>query len=98
MAIDTRITAEEELEGLARELVRRIQFMRKELALEISDYIEVWVEGDDEIRKALEEMKEYIANETRAKALNPGAPPEDVYRREWDIDDKTVVIGIRRIE
>ncbi|MCE4620822.1 MAG: isoleucine--tRNA ligase [Desulfurococcales archaeon] len=98
VAIDTRITAEEELEGLARELVRRIQFMRKELALEISDYIEVWVEGDDEIRKALEEMKEYIANETRAKALNLGAPPEDVYRREWDIDDKTVVIGIRRIE
>jgi len=96
VAVDTRITPQEEMEGIARELVRRIQFMRKELTLEINDYITVWILGDEDINEAVRAMEAYIMEETRSKAVILTEPPENAYRRVWDIDEKSVVIGIRK--
>jgi isoleucyl-tRNA synthetase len=96
VAVDTRITVEEEAEGYAREVVRRVQHMRKEMKLNIEDKIEVWIWGDDEIVEAVKLFEDYVRNETRAVKLNYEKPEEKVYTREWDIEDKVVSIGIRR--
>ncbi|MGC8619959.1 MAG: isoleucine--tRNA ligase [Thermoplasmata archaeon] len=81
------------LEGLARELVRRIQIMRKELDLAYADRIELKIESiDPDIELVLKNYKDYIEKETLSifnEDLNEG------YSKEWDIQDRVVKITIR---
>ncbi|MDP8012290.1 MAG: isoleucine--tRNA ligase [Thermoplasmata archaeon] len=81
------------LEGLARELVRRIQIMRKELDLAYADRIELKIESiDPDIELVLKNNKDYIEKETLSifnEDLNEG------YSKEWDIQDRVVKITIR---
>jgi isoleucyl-tRNA synthetase len=79
-------------EAYARELVRRIQEMRKELDLNVEEFIEVTVDFD---AKLVEGWTDYIKRETRAVKLEFGKP-EDGYIKEWDIEGMKVVIGIKR--
>lgn len=67
VALDTHITAELELEGEARDLVRQIQELRKEADLNIADRIELAVTGADSI---ISTHSEYVRNETLAVALS----------------------------
>ncbi|MEM1927266.1 MAG: isoleucine--tRNA ligase [Acidilobaceae archaeon] len=97
LALDARVSREEEAEGLAREVVRRVQFMRKELKLHVSDNIEVWISGDEELLEAIRLFESYVSNETRAIAIHYGEPPRDVYSRVWDVDEKILVVGVKRV-
>ncbi len=97
VAIDTRISIEELVEGLAREVVRRIQAMRKELDLNVDAYIEVWIKGDSEILDAVNKMLDYVKNETRAINVNFNEPPEDTYTKEWEVDEKRIIISIKEV-
>ena len=82
-------------EGIARELIRRIQVMRKEMLLEYDEKIETTLDtGSDEIMKCLELFSEKIREETLSSELKIG-PLED--GREWDIDGTTVRLGITQI-
>jgi isoleucyl-tRNA synthetase len=84
-------------EALAREVVRRVQVMRKELGLSISDYIEVAVETDsEEVLDSVKALERYIANEVRASRVVVGAPGSDMYVKTWDIEGLSVRIGVRR--
>jgi Isoleucyl-tRNA synthetase (EC 6.1.1.5) len=84
-------------EALARELVRRIQVMRKEAGLSVSDYIEVYIDPQhDDLRKAVERNGSYIANEVRAVKLTLGKGPEGLYGKEWDIEDMKARVYLRR--
>ena len=99
VALDTRIGEEELLEGLARDIVRRIQAMRKQLNLPVDAMIRVWIEtGDDTARRAVEAHEDYIKTETRAVELYLDKPPEGAYKVEWDIDGVKVVIGVEPVE
>ena len=69
VALDTRITHNLVLEGIARELVRTIQEARKSAGLQISDRICLAVTGSDMVNEALENHKQYIMNETLATML-----------------------------
>ncbi|MBP5787150.1 MAG: isoleucine--tRNA ligase, partial [Kiritimatiellae bacterium] len=64
MALDTALTPELIREGLGRELVNRIQNLRKESGLEVSDRIRLRIEGDDELREAAEACRNFIGEET----------------------------------
>ncbi len=97
VAVDTRVGREELLEGLAREVVRRIQFMRKEAGLDVTDYIEAWISGDSEILEAVREKLDYVSSETRASTIRFDKPPATAYTREWEVDGKRVLIGIKRV-
>jgi len=96
--IDLTPTKELEAEALARELVRRIQFMRKELNLEIDEYIEVEVVVPSiEAKELALEKSEYISGEVRAKSLSIVLEPSmDGYRREWLIDEEKYLVTVRR--
>ena len=74
IALDIRITPELEKEGLARDVVRHIQQLRKEIGLNIEDHIECAYKTDDApLSEAIEEWKEYIMSETQADTLMEGS-------------------------
>jgi isoleucyl-tRNA synthetase len=69
VALDITVTDELKKEGIARELINRIQNMRKSHGFEITDKIEVTVQSDSRINEAVEEFKQYIANQVLAKNI-----------------------------
>ena len=67
VAVDTTLTEDLRKEGIARDLVNRVQNLRKEMGLEVQDKIRIEVQKLDElVNSALESNKEYICNETQA--------------------------------
>jgi len=70
VALDTRVTPDLELEGLARELIRRVNEMRKDAGLEISDRISLRYGGD--VGRAIERHKDLIGSETLATSVTSG--------------------------
>jgi isoleucyl-tRNA synthetase len=99
-ALDATITPELRAEGLARELVNRIQRLRKDAGLEVSDRIRLGIAGDGEIREAVGAHREFIAGETLARELETDATVLDEERyttiREVDLDGVTATIGLAR--
>jgi tetratricopeptide (TPR) repeat protein len=93
--VDMRVTPEIEAEGYAREVVRRIQQMRKEIDLDVEDYIQTVVKVRREFAQILEAWKEYIAAETRSRSLTLGGDPsKDEYIVQWTVEGETFEIGI----
>ena len=70
--MDCNLTDELMAEGLAREVVNRIQKSRKDLNFNVSDRIKVTFEGDSELEQAIKQHKSYISKETLAKSLEKG--------------------------
>ncbi|MEW6070001.1 MAG: DUF5915 domain-containing protein, partial [Candidatus Thermoplasmatota archaeon] len=94
--IDAEITPELKSEGLAREVVRRIQTMRKELNLNIEDYIETWVDASEELASVTEKWSDYIKRETRSKAINFGKLVKGDLIKIWEIDSEKVNLGVKK--
>ena len=72
VALDITLSAELKSEGIARELVNRIQNYRKESGLEIMDKVQLTVEANEEIKAAIEANQTYICNEVLAAGLTFG--------------------------
>ncbi len=87
-------------EGIARELVSRVQRIRRETGLDISDRIELLIEGVDEIERAAASHREYIAGETLALDLRVGGNSAETFEQlhEVEIDGSPARIGLRRVE
>ncbi len=90
--LDTHITEELKNEGFAREIVRRIQAMRKEMDLEYAQKIETRFVGDEELVEAIEKFRDYIMQETQSVVLEEG---EDGYTKEWEIEGKKIKLSIK---
>jgi len=90
--LDTHITNELRQEGLAREIVRRVQAMRKELNLDYAQKIKTYYLGDEEIAEAIETFRDYIMKETQSLELKKGEAKG--YHKIWKIEDKEVKIII----
>ena len=97
VGVKTDITEELGREGLARDIVRRIQALRKEADFEIDDLIETYYSGNPEVEEVFETEGEYIAAETLSKELRRGEPPEGAYKGEFDIDGLKLRLGLVRI-
>lgn len=70
VALDIQVTDELKQEGIARDLVNRVQNLRKEMGLEVQDKIKISVEKNEElVNKSLENHKNYICSETQATHL-----------------------------
>lgn len=93
--LDTTMTPELEAEGLARELIRRIQSMRKELNLAVEDRISTEIRLDASKQKVLQNWKDHIKEETRSKTVTFRDTPSGALVTKWTIDDLKVEIGIR---
>ncbi|NOX61496.1 MAG: isoleucine--tRNA ligase [Chloroflexi bacterium] len=97
VAIDSVITPELREEGLAREIVRRIQAMRKNAGFEISDRITTWrATESEELDRVFEIWAEYIQAETLSEALVDAEPPEDAHTETHKIDGQSITLGVKR--
>jgi isoleucyl-tRNA synthetase len=98
-ALDPALDDELRAEGMARELVNRIQRLRKDSGLEITDRIRVGVEGPPEVREAVRSFQDFIARETLAVEVNGGAGEgADGYDtvRDDEIDGASVRLALSR--
>ncbi len=98
VVLSTELTPELIRAGLARDINRMIQDRRKELDLQRTDRIHVWIVAQsDDIRQAVEENREYLMNETLALELVLGAPVESIEACEVEIGDQRVKIFVKRV-
>lgn len=96
--IDAKLTPEIEGEGYTKEIIRRVQEMRKEMGLDIDENIGVMISVQDErIVELVEGWKDFIAGEVRAEnfVITVGGVDGD-YKKEWDIEGKKLEIAISR--
>jgi isoleucyl-tRNA synthetase len=93
--LDFRATPEIRAEAFAREIVRRIQSMRKEIDLDMADFVRTGVQVRAELAAMLDPWKDYVASETRSRPFALGADAVDEeYIVEWTIEGETVTLGI----
>lgn len=84
VALDVTLTPQLEQEGIARELVNRIQNMRKDAGLEVTDRIKVHVESQEEVDKAVQSNRQYIMDEVLADDLQIVRTSENGIKVEFD--------------
>jgi isoleucyl-tRNA synthetase len=75
VGLDTRLTPDLVEEGVARDLVRHLQSLRKSAGIRVDQRIRLWVQAEGQVKTALEGHRDYIAAETLSVAVNDGAPP-----------------------
>lgn len=94
VALDLEITEELKNEGMAREIVKRIQAYRKSSGFEITDHIHVVLSHDDNLQKAVEAYHDYICSQVLADKLEFGAPES---REELDFEDFKISVDITKL-
>lgn len=95
IAIDFDVTPEIEAEGYARELIRRIQQTRKDMKLNIEQFINIQINTDERLVEFFKTWKNVIAVEVRAKSIEFTEPIEEM--KSWDIVGKSVRIAVIQI-
>ena len=96
VAVDTTLTPELRAEGLAREIVRRIQTQRKNADFNIEDRIKTWYVAADEVARIITDWSEYIQAETLTTEFIPGEPPADAFVEKHRVEGKEIMIGLKR--
>jgi isoleucyl-tRNA synthetase len=96
VALELEVSPELRLEGIARDLIRAIQDLRKAAGLHVSDRIVAGVEAGGRVAEAFEAHRAEIAAETLALELVLGAVPGAIIREVTEIDDETVTVSLRR--
>lgn len=86
--------------AMAREVIRRIQTMRKDLNLNELSVVKCTIECNDEFKEIIKKLMTLIEQETRTKVnllpLHSGQISEKYYVKDWGIDDFDVIIGIEK--
>jgi len=93
LLFNSTITEELKQEGYVRDIIRRVQTMRKELDLEYTQEILLTIETDDFGVKSIENHIDFLKDETLSKELT-FAKPSEGYVKEWEFDNYKVSIGI----
>ena len=99
--LDTTLTEQLIAEGLAREVVNRVQKSRKEFDLQVTDRIELLIVADQQLSRAIEQFADYIRNETLATDLllstdKPTEPTAYGYREDFTIDGQQMLLLMRK--
>jgi len=92
--IDLEQTPALESEGFSREIIRRIQQMRKDMGLNVEEFVRVEIQCSRRVENFLETWKEKIAKETRARRFELVEQPRGDYIVEWNIETESLVIGV----
>ena len=96
VALDTALTPELIEEGFVRELVSKIQTMRKEAGFNVMDHINVTLSGSEKVVDIACSNKDGIVGDTLADSLTAGSAKG--YTKEWNINGEEVTIGVERVQ
>jgi isoleucyl-tRNA synthetase len=94
IVLDINLTPELLEEGYVRELISKIQTMRKEAGFEVVDKIKLYVMNNEKIGKIVTSHKEEITSEVLATQLK--LDEMNGYQKEWDINGEKVTIGVEK--
>ena len=94
VALDITVTEELRREGVARELINRIQNIRKESGFEVTDKIDVEIERTALTEGAVEQFADYIASQTLAVGVKCTNTPAGSFVVDSDVDDEPVKIAV----
>jgi len=97
VGIQTEITPELESEGMVRELIHKVQMLRKEAGFDLVDRIRISCRTEDRLRTAMEKHQEYLKTETLAREVGFTEAPGDI-EKELDINGIPVKISLTRIK
>ena len=97
VALDITLTDALRAEGVARELINRIQNIRKEAGFEVTDKIRVEIEEQQAVAAALAQFAPYIASQTLAVDVRPAAEPRGAVVVDSEVDDVPVRIAVTRV-
>ncbi len=100
VVLETALSEDLVLEGMARELVHQIQQMRKEAGLEIADRITLYYEGDADLAGLLAAHRDYVLREVLAQDARAGIPPDGgqvLHRKTLRVDGREIRLGIARM-
>jgi isoleucyl-tRNA synthetase len=98
VALDVNITRELKEEGIARELINRIQNIRKESGFEVTDKIAIRILRHDEINSAVENFGDYICSQTLARTIVPVDEMKEGEAKTIEIDETiTTLISVNKI-
>ena len=95
-ALDTQLTDELKREGLARDVVSRVQRMRRDAGYQVTDRIHLWVDGDEPVREAALAHRSYISEETLALALAVAPADSADLVQDVDFDGVKARIGVKK--
>ena len=98
VVLDTNLSPELVEEGFVRELVSKIQTMRKEAGFEVQDHIDVYESENDRIRSILEKYEDQLKKEVLAESVVYGSAPEDAYGKEWTVNGERVTLAVKKRE
>jgi isoleucyl-tRNA synthetase len=98
VGIDVVISAKLAAEGMARELVRRIQNMRKDAGFDISDKITIYYQAEGTVHHVFENWADYIKTETLAVAIKHRLIPEAAFQRKEKVEGLDLMMGVERQE
>ncbi len=96
--IPTEISPELLAEGMAREIVHRLQTMRRSAGFDIADHIITYYEGDEYIRQVMEGFADYIKQETLSRELAYGVPSEDVFTESYRLSGQEILLGVQKLD
>ncbi|MBO4993632.1 MAG: class I tRNA ligase family protein, partial [Alistipes sp.] len=97
VALDITVTDELRREGVARELINRIQNIRKDSGFEVTDKIRVEIEQKELVAGAIEHFADYIASQTLAVEVRAVAAPEGGVVVDSDVDEEPLKIAVTRL-
>jgi len=96
VAIDTALTPELKAEGLAREIVRRVQAQRKNADFNIEDRITTWYVAEGELVEVFQTWGDYIQTETLTTELIAGEPPSEGFVETHKVEGQEFTIGLKQ--
>ena len=94
VVLDTNLTLALLEEGFVREIISKVQTMRKEAGFEVTDHITVYEEGNDKIKEVMTKYTDEIKNDVLADDMCLDA--EGGYSKEWDINGEKVRLGVEK--
>jgi len=97
VGLDIAITPELADEGLARELVHRLQNLRKAAGFDIADRIETYYRGPDWLQRVLARHGDYVRQETLSRSLLEGDPPPGAYTETQRLEGQEITLAVRRV-
>jgi isoleucyl-tRNA synthetase len=97
VALATEITTELAIEGLARDIVHRLQIMRRSADFDITDHIATYYQGGADIKQVVDTFGDYIKRETLSQELIEGIPNEGtVFSEKFRLAGNEVVLAVAR--
>ncbi|MFC2034948.1 isoleucine--tRNA ligase [Chloroflexota bacterium] len=100
VAVFSRITPELAAEGMAREVVHRLQIMRRSAGFDIIDHIVTYYQADTYMKEIMEDkdLGSYVRQETLSRRLVEGIPEQGVFTASYKLGGYNILLGVQRLD